>query len=83
MGTRGAIIKVKVLDVGCGKSPKGDVNVDFCREGINPQLGDQVGGQYVSPHAIKNLLVADAMRLPFKDKSFKGGSILDVTRGVL
>jgi len=59
-----------ILDVGCGTQPKGDVNIDFFRSGFNPQTGGQVEGEFMSPSKIENFVVADAMHLPFKDKSF-------------
>jgi len=62
--------RFNLLDVGCGTSPRGDVNVDSFRRGLNPQIGDQVKGDFVYPHKIENFVVADAMHLPFKDASF-------------
>lgn len=58
------------LDVGCGINPKGDINVDVFRGGLNPQLGDQVEGEFMFPCKIKNFIVADAMYLPFRDETF-------------
>ena len=63
-------MSITLLDVGCGTKPKGDVNVDFFRGGLNPQTGDQIEGEFMSPSKIKNFVVADAMHLPFKDESF-------------
>jgi hypothetical protein len=59
------------LDVGCGTKPKGDVNVDFFRQGYNPQTGDQVGGTCMAPKAIPNFVIADAAHLPFRDETFE------------
>jgi ubiquinone/menaquinone biosynthesis C-methylase UbiE len=58
------------LDVGCGSTPKGTVNVDFFREGYNPQTGDQKIGEYMKARNIENFIVADALYLPFKDAAF-------------
>jgi len=58
------------LDVGYGSNPKGTVNVDFFREGYNPQTGDQKKGEYVRAQNIENFIVGDAMHLPFKDEVF-------------
>lgn len=49
-------IEFKILDVGCGGQPKGDVNCDLF-------FGD-------SPH-VKNFVRCDAQYLPFKNNSFK------------
>jgi SAM-dependent methyltransferase len=58
------------LDVGCGSNPKGTVNIDFFREGYNPQTGDQKIGDYVKAQNIENFVVGDSMYLPFRDESF-------------
>lgn len=58
------------LDVGCGTEPKGDVNVDFFKRGFNPQTGDQIHGEFMSPLKIQNFILADAEWLPFKDDCF-------------
>jgi len=68
---KGTRIDFKILDVGCGTKPKGDVNVDFFRGGLNPQTGDQIQGELMSPQKIKNFIVADAIHLPFKNESFE------------
>lgn len=68
--TNGASIDFGILDVGCGSKPKGDVNIDFFRGGLNPQTGDQIQGEFMSPKKTRNFIVADAMHLPFKDESF-------------
>ena len=67
---KGTHIDFKMLDVGCGTRPKGDVNIDFFRGGFNPQTGDQIQGEFMSPQKIENFIVSDAMHLPFKDESF-------------
>jgi ubiquinone/menaquinone biosynthesis C-methylase UbiE len=58
------------LDVGCGSNPKGTVNIDFFKEGFNPQTGDQKIGDYVKAKNIENFVVGDAMHLPFRDGVF-------------
>lgn len=68
--TKGKHVDFKMLDVGCGVRPRGDVNIDFFRDGLNPQVGDQIQGEFMSPQKIENFIVADAMHLPFKDESF-------------
>lgn len=68
---KGTHIDFKMLDVGCGTKPKGDVNVDVFRGGLNPQTGDQIQGELMSPQKIKNFMVADAAHLPFKNGSFE------------
>jgi SAM-dependent methyltransferase len=60
----------KMLDVGCGTRPKGDVNVDFFQEGFNPHTGDQIRGGFMSAREIPNFVLADAQHLPFRDESF-------------
>jgi ubiquinone/menaquinone biosynthesis C-methylase UbiE len=52
------------LDVGCGASPKGDVNVDLC-----PFDRSQCADEW-SPKATKNFVLADASHLPFKSGCF-------------
>jgi SAM-dependent methyltransferase len=58
------------LDVGCGSTPKGTVNIDFFKEGYNPQTGDQEKGEFMRAQDIENFIVGDAMHLPFKDEVF-------------
>jgi ubiquinone/menaquinone biosynthesis C-methylase UbiE len=55
-----------ILDVGCGAQPKGTVNVDFVRRGLNPHVGEFMR----DPHAIQNFVIADACHLPFKTGTF-------------
>jgi ubiquinone/menaquinone biosynthesis C-methylase UbiE len=55
-----------ILDVGCGANPKGTVNIDFVRSGINLHIG----GFMKDPQAIANFVVADACHLPFKNEAF-------------
>jgi ubiquinone/menaquinone biosynthesis C-methylase UbiE len=55
-----------ILDVGCGADPKGTVNVDFFRRGVNPHVGQSMK----EPHTITNFIVADACHLPFKNETF-------------
>jgi SAM-dependent methyltransferase len=57
--------RMKVLDVGCGATPKGDVNVDLFPNDIK-----QCGVSW-NPKNVKNFVLADAENLPFKDKSFE------------
>jgi ubiquinone/menaquinone biosynthesis C-methylase UbiE len=59
-----------LLDVGCGTKPKGDVNVDFFRQGFNLQVEDQKVGAYMSPKNIPNFVIAEASHLPFKTEAF-------------
>jgi SAM-dependent methyltransferase len=59
-----------LLDVGCGSKPKGNVNVDFFARGFNPQTGDQIQGEFMSPEKMKNFVNSDATKLPFKNDSF-------------
>jgi SAM-dependent methyltransferase len=68
---KGTRIDFKMLDVGCGTKPKGDVNIDSFRGGFNPQTGNQIQGEFRSPQKIKNFIISDAMHLPFKDESFE------------
>jgi len=55
----------KVLDVGCGSNPKGDVNIDLL---IKDDAGYHVK---VYREKIPNFVLADAHSLPFRDKSFR------------
>lgn len=55
-----------VLDVGCGTNPKGTVNVDFVRSGLNMHVGEVMK----DPRGISNFVVASACYLPFKNDAF-------------
>lgn len=54
-----------VLDVGCGVTPHGTVNMDFIERGENLHVG-----AVMNPHAAPNFILADATHLPFKDAAF-------------
>lgn len=47
--TKGNHIGFTMLDVGCGTKPKGGINIDFFRGGLNPPTGDQIQGEYMPP----------------------------------
>ena len=64
-------IDFKMLDVGCGSKPKGDVNIDFLRSGLNPKAGNQIQGESISTRKIENFTVSDAMHLHFKESCLK------------
>jgi hypothetical protein len=68
--TDGKYVSFEMLDVDCGTNAKGDVNIDFFRGEQNPQTGDKIRGELMAPKKIANFIVADAMHLPIKDKSF-------------
>jgi SAM-dependent methyltransferase len=55
------------LDVGCGNTPHGTVNVDLYIE----KTPDRLDGSILDPGKIKNLVRADCCHLPFPDCSFK------------
>jgi len=55
----------ETLDVGCGATPRGDVNID-----LFPNNKEQSILPY-DPKRIKNFIKADAENLPFRDKTFK------------
>ena len=57
----------KILDVGCGNKPKGDVNVDFLL--YDSACGHRIDSQIDSKH-IPNFIVCDAHCLPFRDNAF-------------
>lgn len=55
-----------ILDVGCGANPHGNVNIDaypenreHCAKGWNPK-------------EVENFVLADAHKLPFRNKTFNG-----------
>lgn len=50
------------LDVGCGSTPRGTVNVDLLVKGGDPHVFDV--------HTIPNFVIADAKALPFKNNVF-------------
>jgi len=53
-----------VLDVGCGDSPHGDVNVDLY---LDPNIHRK---ESIRGKKIRNFVLADCHSLPFQDKSF-------------
>jgi len=59
-------VGLMILDVGCGNSPKGDVNVDLYPGHSEHRKGASIR----NPKLIRNFVVADALHLPFRDKSF-------------
>jgi hypothetical protein len=55
-------VDFKILDVGCSARPKGDVNIGFLRGGLNPQTGERIQGEFMSPQKAqktKNFLLAE------------------------
>ncbi len=54
----------RVLDVGCGANPMGDVNVDLFVGDTEHRDGT------LNPEEIQNFICCDACNLPFKDNSF-------------
>ena len=60
-------MKSVMLDIGCGCSPKGDVNCDLF-VGKTPHLMNEK--TVVEPKKIPNFVRCSAEKLPFKDKSF-------------
>jgi len=60
------------LDVGCGHRPTGDVNVDLFPEPSAHRASDQRVNDDVALHVreIPNFVVADALHLPFRERSF-------------
>ncbi len=57
------------LDVGCGESPRGDVNCDIYKN-WNPEIRDQRKAYYVDTKKIPNFVLCDTHYLPFKDDLF-------------
>lgn len=55
-----------ILDVGCGTSPKGHVNIDLC---INEE-SHTFSRDKINPKRIPNFIKADAHYLPIKNNSF-------------
>ena len=66
--------KPKLLDVGCGHRPRGDVNVDLFPEPSAHRTVDQRVNSDVALHVheIPNFVKADACHLPFRDGAFEG-----------
>jgi hypothetical protein len=64
----------KLLDVGCGHRPKGDVNVDLFVEATTHRAADQRINDDVALHVheIPNFVRAEACHLPFRDGAFEG-----------
>jgi ubiquinone/menaquinone biosynthesis C-methylase UbiE len=58
------------LDVGCGHTPVGDVNVDLYKNPSTHRSRDQSKCEDYDLHAVPNLVVADAEHLPFKNNAF-------------
>lgn len=55
---------LKVLDVGCGYLPRGDVNVDLC---VKPSIHRNIA---LNVKRIPNFVLADSQHLPFKNACF-------------
>jgi hypothetical protein len=66
--------KPKLLDVGCGHRPRGDVNVDLFPEATAHRVVDQRVNDDVplKVHEIPNFVRAHACHLPFRDGAFEG-----------
>lgn len=58
-----------ILDVGCGTKPKGTVNVDVSRKGVNKQIEEQNNEVSMSAKA-NNFVLAHGEYLPFEDEIF-------------
>lgn len=56
-----------IIDVGCGNSPKGYVNLDKCFN-INKYINK---GIEMNPKNYKNFIIADAENLPIKNSCFE------------
>jgi ubiquinone/menaquinone biosynthesis C-methylase UbiE len=55
---------MKVLDVGCGNVPRGDVNCEY-------YVSDNIHRNFsINPNRIKNFRYADIQDLPFTDQTF-------------
>jgi len=65
--------KPKLLDVGCGHRPRGDVNVDLFVEATAHRTADQRVNDDVRLKVaeIPNFVRADACHLPFRDRGFR------------
>jgi SAM-dependent methyltransferase len=55
-----------MLDIGCGSSPKGDVNCDMYI-GETPHIMIR---HRINAKKIPNFVLCDAMHLPFRNKTF-------------
>lgn len=55
-----------MLDVGCGDSPKGEVNCDLFT-GRTPHI---MGYHHIDPKKIPNFVLCSAEQLPFRDDAF-------------
>lgn len=64
----GDTLEFKILDVGCGDKPKGDVNFDLYT-GMSPHFTDETHQQIVTKK-IPNFVQCAADSLPFKGDSF-------------
>lgn len=58
-----------VLDVGCGRRPRGNVNVDVSKE-WTPYCYKHEQFRTFDYHQIPNFILASACNLPFRDKVF-------------
>jgi SAM-dependent methyltransferase len=68
-----------ILDVGCGNSPKGDVNCDLYRKNTPHLMGDT----RIQNTKIPNFVLCDATHLPFKDKVFEKAYASQVLEHIL
>jgi len=59
-------MKTTILDIGCGSSPKGDVNCDLYRT-KTPHIMEE---HTIVSRKIPNFVLCDLQHLPFKDNSF-------------
>ena len=53
------------LNVGCGLQGVGDVNCDLYGEEAH------LGGYIIDPHIVRNFVICDAQRLPFRTGAFQ------------
>jgi len=60
-------MQFRMLDVGCGVRPKGDVNIDLF-PGLTVHRGCKAR---IEPGKIRNFIRADALHLPVRSKSFQ------------
>lgn len=61
-------MKRLVLDIGCGNTPKGDVNCDLYRHETPHLMGDEKNQSFNKK--IPNFVLCDVTYLPFCDNSF-------------